>query len=281
MLLGCCRRAANCSVVMLLATVPAVAQSWTPASTTPLAGPSHARSPLAASSQDGLLGSTAARPGSSFSNIFRATLSDFSQIPTRRNLMIAAFGGLVAGGAATHDRALSEEFGESRQAGRVFSAGETIGSAGVQMAGAVATQIIGRAIGRPRVAAIGADLVRAQIVTQTMTAGIKLSVQRTRPDGTQYSLPSGHASTTFATATVLQRHLGWKAGVPAYAMATYVAASRVQVRRHFLSDVALGATLGIITGRAVTVGRGETRFALGPSVVPGAAGINFTLLPRH
>jgi membrane-associated phospholipid phosphatase len=129
--------------------------------------------------------------------------------------------------------------------------------------------------------ALGSDLVRAQIVTQSVTLGIKLSVQRTRPDGTQYSLPSGHASTTFATATVLQRHFGWKAGAPAYALATFVAASRVQVQRHYLTDVALGATLGIIAGRTVTLGRGDTRFALGPSVVPGGAGVNFTLVGRH
>jgi membrane-associated phospholipid phosphatase len=128
---------------------------------------------------------------------------------------------------------------------------------------------------------MGADLVRAQIVTQTVTAGIKLSARRTRPDGTQFSLPSGHASTTFATATVLQRHLGWKAGVPAYALATYVAASRVQVQRHYLSDVALGATLGIVAGRSVTIGRGDARFALGPSVVPGGAGVNLTLVGRR
>jgi hypothetical protein len=276
---------------MVLATLPAAAQSSIPArSTSPFTLPSDPSSPATFSkadasqrsaSQDGLLGATAERPGSSFSHIFKDTLTDFSRIPTRQNLMVGMVGGLAAGVSATRDHVVSEEFGESRRAGRMFSAGETLGSAGVQMASAVATQIIGRAIGQPRVAALGADLVRAQIVTQTLTAGIKLSVQRTRPDGSQYSLPSGHASTTFATATVLQRHFGWKAGVPAYAMASYVAASRVQVQRHYLSDVALGATLGIITGRAVTVGRGDTRFALGPSVVPGAAGINFTLLDRR
>ncbi len=275
MLLACCRRATTCCLVIGLATVPAAAQEWAPAASAP------APAPAAAASQSDLIRSTATRPGSSFSNLFKSTLADFAQIPTRQNLMIAAFGGLVAGASAPHDRQLSQGFAGSRQAGAVFSPGEVLGSASVQFAGAVATQVIGRVIGQPRVAAIGADLLRAQIVTQTLTAGIKLSVQRTRPDGTQYSLPSGHASTTFATATVLQRHLGWKAGVPAYALATYVAASRVQVKRHFLSDVALGATLGIVTGRAVTVGRGETRFAIGPSVVPGGAGVNFTLVGRR
>ena len=158
----------------------------------------------------------------------------------------------------------------------MFTPGETIGGVAVQMAAAIGTQVIGRATGSPRVSAIGSDLIRAQIVAQTMTHGIKLAVGRTRPDGTQFSFPSGHSASTFATATVLQRHLGWKAGVPAYAMATFVAASRVQVKRHYLSDVTLGAALGIIAGRSVTVGRGDARFALAPSALPGGAGVNFS-----
>jgi membrane-associated phospholipid phosphatase len=83
---------------------------------------------------------------------------------------------------------------------------------------------------------------------------------------------------TFATATVLHRNLGWKAGIPAYGFAAYVAASRVQDKRHFLSDVAFGATLGIVAGRAVTVGRGDARFAVAPAPAPGGAAVSFTWL---
>lgn len=112
---------------------------------------------------------------------------------------------------------------------------------------------------RPRVwqwhvTAIGADLVRANLVAQTLTI----------------------ASVSFATAFVLQRHLGWKAGVPAYAMATYVAASRVQDKRHFLSDVAFGAAIGIVAGRTVTVGRGEHRVTVAPAATPGGGGLSLT-----
>ena len=91
-------------------------------------------------------------------------------------------------------------------------------------------------------------------------------------DGTEFSFPSGHSAATFASATVLQRHFGWKVGVPAFAVASYVAASRVQEKRHFLSDVAFGATLGIIAGRTVTVGRGEARFAVSPMADTGRRG---------
>ena len=113
-------------------------------------------------------------------------------------------------------------------------------------------------------------------MAQTLTSAVKLSVRRARPDGTQYSFPSGHTSVSFATATVLQRHLGWKAGVPAYALATYVAASRVQDKRHFLSDVAFGAAIGIVAGRTVTLGRGEHRVTMAPAATPGGGGLSLT-----
>jgi len=86
---------------------------------------------------------------------------------------------------------------------------------------------------------------------------------------------------TFASATVLQRNLGWKAGIPAYAVAGYVAASRIQVRRHFLSDVTFGAALGITAGRAVTIGRGDHRFAVAPAAVPGGGGISLTWIGKN
>ena len=98
-----------------------------------------------------------------------------------------------------------------------FGAGQTIGAATTQLAAAFATYSIGRMTGNPKVAVIGADLVRAQFVSQTMTQAIKLGAGRTRPDGTSLSFPSGHSASAFATAAVLQRHLGWKAGIPAYA----------------------------------------------------------------
>jgi membrane-associated phospholipid phosphatase len=75
---------------------------------------------------------------------------------------------------------------------------------------------------------------------------------------------------------VLQEHFGWKAGVPAYALASYVAASRIHGKRHFLSDVAFGAVIGIAAGRTVTIGRGDGRFAMSPMATAGGGGVQFT-----
>ena len=189
-------------------------------------------------------------------------------------------GGLASLVGHPADTRISKSLSGSESMHGVFRAGETIGAATSQLGVAMATYSIGRAIGKPKVALIGADLVRAQLVSQAMTQGVKLAVGRPRPDGTQYSFPSGHSASAFATAAVLQRHLGWKAGIPAYTLATYVAASRIQVQRHYLSDVAFGAAIGMIAGRTVTIGRGEARFAVAPAAAPGGAGVNFTWVGR-
>ena len=45
-------------------------------------------------------------------------------------------------------------------------------------------------------------------------------LQRERPDQSNHqSFPSGHSVSAFATAGVLQRHYGWKAGIPATVIA--------------------------------------------------------------
>ena len=183
----------------------------------------------------------------------------------------------MAAAGRTQDWDVTNGFSGSRMR-PIFEPGATIGGARAQFAGALATYAVGRVTGHRRVAGVGTDLIRAQLLAQTMTAGIKLSARRHRPDGEEFSFPSGHSSVTFATATVLQRNFGWKAGVPAYALASYVAASRVQMKRHFLSDVAFGAVIGIVSGRTVTVGRGRARFAVAPNISPNQTGVSLVLL---
>jgi hypothetical protein len=84
------------------------------------------------------------------------------------------------------------------------------------------------------------------------------------------------AAGMFASATVLQRNFGWKAGLTAYGVAAYVA-SRMQANSHHLSDVAFCASIRIMAGRTVTVGRGASKFAVAPVAAPGGAGVSFSL----
>jgi membrane-associated phospholipid phosphatase len=214
--------------------------------------------------------------GTIFTDLIEQTLRDFGRLPSRETATWLSVGAAFAAAGRLADHPMSSSMSGSNALETAFHPGETIGGARFQMAGAAATYALGKLTGSPRVTQVGADLVRAQIVAQGVTAAIKMSVTRGRPDGTEFSFPSGHASVTFASATVLQRNFGWKVGVPAYGVAAYVAASRIQAKRHFLSDVAFGAAIGIAAGRTVTIGHGGGRFALAPIAAPGGAGVSFT-----
>jgi len=122
--------------------------------------------------------------------------------------------------------------------------------------------------------AVGADLFRSQLMSQGLTMVAKQAVRRHRPEGSGYAFPSGHTTVSFASATVLQRHFGWRVGAPAYALASYVAMSRVQMQRHYLSDVAFGAALGIVAGRTVRIG--HQRWMITPIGTENGAAAGFT-----
>ena len=216
----------------------------------------------------------------SFKKVLKDTGGDFTRLASAdsaRWLVIGATASLLA---RPEDARISGLMGRQTLKDP-FGSGQLIGSLPFQMGSALTAYTIGRIAGSSRTAQVGAELFRAQAVAQVTTYAIKYSTRRTRPDGTSFSFPSGHTSVTFASATVLQRNFGWKTGIPAYGVAAYVAGSRLQTRRHHLSDVAFGAALGILAGRTVTVGRGKSRLALGPAAVPGGAGVTFTLVGRQ
>ena len=163
----------------------------------------------------------------------------------------------------------------------VFSLGHVLGSTNLQFGAALATYGIGRVVGATRAAALGRDLLRAQLLSGGLTQFAKHTARRARPaTSTRTSFPSGHTSGTFASAAVLQRHFGWKAGIPAFGVASYVAASRVADNQHFLSDVAFGAAIGVAAGRTVTFDRGAASIELAPLVVSRGAGLRVSVFSR-
>lgn len=143
--------------------------------------------------------------------------------------------------------------------------------------GALATYAIGRAFDRPRVAAIGGDLIEAQIVSGVTTVALKYAIRRTRPDGEPRSFPSGHASGTFAVATVMQRHFGLKGAIPAYTAAVLISGARMQANSHYPTDLILGAAVGILSGRAATFELGSKQLRLSPTATVGGFGIMGTI----
>ena len=85
--------------------------------------------------------------------------------------------------------------------------------------------------------------------TAAATAGasllLKYTVKKERPDfSNNHSFPSGHTAVTFATASFLMRRYGWKVGVPAYVLSTYVGWGRIYGKKHDIWDVLAGAAIG-------------------------------------
>jgi hypothetical protein len=99
----------------------------------------------------------------------------------------------------------------------------------------------------------GVSHARALIYTAGVTELLKVGIQRQRPNGSDhYSMPSGHTSTAFATATALTYSYGWKAAAVAYPLATFVGMTRMADDMHWLSDTVAGAFIGIWMGRAAS-----------------------------
>jgi PAP2 superfamily len=216
------------------------------------------------------------QPAPSFKSLFTNLPSDMRQLPTLTNILLLGGSGGLALAVHHDDQRITQHAQESPGLEEFLDPGEPVGSALIQAGGALGTYFIGRMAHEPELSVVGADLVRAQIINGALTQAIKVSVNRSRPDGGRFSFPSGHSSATFATATVLQRHYGWKVGAPAYAAASYVAVSRLSENKHFLSDVIFGAGIGIVSGRAVTVGTTRHTFVISPTVAPGVYGVTFT-----
>ena len=85
----------------------------------------------------------------------------------------------------------------------------------------------------------------AGVSTIGMTYALKYLIKKERPDGSdKHSFPSMHTSVSFTGAAFIQRRYGWKWGIPAYAIASYVGWSRTYAKKHDWWDVVAGAALG-------------------------------------
>jgi membrane-associated phospholipid phosphatase len=143
-------------------------------------------------------------------------------------------------------------------------AGNLIGDGWIQAGAALGTYATGLIVDHPRAVHVGSDLIRAQFLNALLTRGMKLAAQRDRPSGSPDSMPSGHTSATFATAAVLHEHFGWKAGAAGYAAAGFVGWSRMRDDHHWLTDIVIGTTIGLISGRTVTAGHRESQWTVVP-----------------
>jgi membrane-associated phospholipid phosphatase len=258
--------------VLLLAPIGAAAQQ--PTTTPPPADPGQ----KVAAAED------QTKPTRSFFPALLHNLGDdLKHMPRRNSVYWLAAGSGLALAVHPQDDKLLRRMDNAPTAGKIFKVGRVAGSLPFLLGTSTLTYFVGRHKGTGRVQHLGMDLIEATLLSEGLTQIIKVSVRRERPirdDGQRtpgFAFPSGHAAGTFAFATVLQQHLGWKWAVPTYSIASYVAMSRLVDQRHFASDVAFGAAEGIIVGRSVTWhGR---NFYASPMLTPKGAGIMVSVNP--
>lgn len=95
------------------------------------------------------------------------------------------------------------------------------------------------------------DAFSAILMAASVNA-IKSTTKVMRPDGSSHnSFPSGHSATAFMAATMLHKEYGltrspWYS-IGAYSIATVTAVSRQLNNRHWLSDIMVGAGIGILS----------------------------------
>lgn len=125
-----------------------------------------------------------------------------------------------------------------------------------------------------------------------MVHGLKRWVGETRPDGAPHSFPSGHTANAFLGAHIAYKEFKdsspWLA-YSGYALAAFVAGSRIYNNRHWVADVVAGAGFGILSVElayaiyfpirdavARRINRRDCPVVAAPVLAPGMAGLYLT-----
>ena len=173
---------------------------------------------------------------------------------------------------------LTELWAPSKFADNFFELGEGLGNAIYPIAASTLILSLHGKKQNSSLKSFASDLLRTQIFNGSITMLIKRLVNRTRPDGTPYSYPSGHASTAFASAGVIYHHFGYKTGIPAFVTATYVGLSRLQENKHYVTDVVAGAIIGTyVSFKIVKRSKSNNGFGVKPALILGSPAIEFAM----
>jgi len=107
-----------------------------------------------------------------------------------------------------------------------------------------------------------------------ITYALKYSVDKKRPNGEDYSFPSGHASVTFASSTFIHKRYGINYALPLYLASAFTGYSRVESDNHYTIDVVAGAAIGVLSSYFFTTK--YKGYLIAPKIKDGVFGLTFT-----
>ncbi len=94
-------------------------------------------------------------------------------------------------------------------------------------------------------------LANALAVNGLSTELLKVATNTSAPNGDRYAWPSGHTSSAFTVAAVVNEYYGPWAGIPALGLAGLVGYQRLDSRVHDFSDVVFGGMMGYVIGTSI------------------------------
>ncbi|UII20036.1 phosphatase PAP2 family protein [Fulvivirga ligni] len=130
--------------------------------------------------------------------------------------------------------------------------------------------------------------VKANVLALAIAFPLKGLTKVRRPDDSNSaSFPSIHTTQAFVGATFMHKELGYKSvwySIGGYTVATATGVYRILNNKHWLSDVLVGAAVGIFSTNLVYLthhykGRKEKKFSsvFAPSIYKGSYGMSCTI----
>lgn len=130
-----------------------------------------------------------------------------------------------------------------------------MGNPGTHFAVAGVMYAVGQQMQDEKTYQVSKALFSALIINGVSTMVGQAATSDRAPNGEWGTFPSGHTSSTFCFATVMNEAYGPFVGVPLYGLGTLVAIERLDDHEHYFADVLYGGVLGIVVGHAVASGR--------------------------
>lgn len=159
----------------------------------------------------------------------------------------------------------------SRALGDMDETIQLLGHPGVHFAGAGVLWLGSTLAQDVKTHEVAKSLTQALAVNGITTLALKAAANTRAPDNVRHAWPSGHTSSAFTVAAVLNEYYGPWVGLPSLALAGLVGYQRLDSRVHDFSDVVFGGVLGYVVGTSIARdGKAQLPELFGMKVIPYA-----------
>ena len=194
--------------------------------------------------------------------------------------LVGTMGASIAVRESGVDETVRRRVRGHRQLGDLDETLQILGNPGTHFLGAGALWLTSTLTKDLKQHEVSKKLTQALAVNGVTTLLLKASANTRGPDGDRFAWPSGHTSSAFTVAAVVNEYYGPLAGIPSLALAGLIGYQRIDARSHDLSDVIFGGMLGYIIGSSIARdGKAEFPEVFGMTLIPysdpqtGAAGL--------